>query len=307
MDAEVIEEVEEPVIAAPVEPEVTEEETPASKDEVQPAAEKTEGTDKPSDWTATLSEEAQKEINRLKAVERNAKAEAGRVPWLQRKLDELEKKLHETTAPAKQPLPTTSGSPASSSPAPTNKELMDALAQIEEVDPVTAKAMKLILGEAQNSVKKTESLLHKRDEESYIKTEYARLVEMVPQAPTVFKLPEWRMWKEEQSPGIMALASSDNADDVYYALKKFAEDMQAKSGVDPAPKVEKKVETPVAAKTVDPKQAAITEQRTRRLAATAPTGGGPPTKVDISPKDADALFSQAYKEIRKSDHLVKKS
>lgn len=280
----------------------------AATEEVQPTVGATPaevvGEVKPSDWTATLPKEAQDELQRLRQIEQRARSEAGRVPYLQKKLADLEKKLH---SPQASPTPVQpSGQPEPS----LSKELEDALAQIGEVDPVTAKALSLLRKEAQGSVKKTENILIQKEEEAHMAKEYNKLCDLIPQAPDVFKLPEWSMWKEEQAPGIKNLASSSYADDVAFAMEKFAKDMAARNPDLVKPRA---TSTPVAAPVVaapvvatpDPKQAAITEQRTRRLQATTPTSAAPAATGDTEPKDPEALFRHFSAMVRKQHHLDK--
>lgn len=279
------------------EPEVKEpEETPASK-EVQP--EVVPEQKQPSDWTAALPKEAQEELARLRQVDLKYRAESGRVPYLQRKLAELEKKLPKENPAAKSPV-------ESKEQVIDDKELQEALAQIEEVDPVTAKAFKLLHQKTEGSVRKTQSIFEQRDEEALLQREYSKLVQVAPQAPQVFQLPEWQMWKEEQTPGVREAASSAYADDVLFAMEKFARDMRIKypelanPPATNSPVKEEKVEDATA---VDPKQAAIVEQRTRRLAATNPTSNAPAPQKKEEPADPEALFAELYKQVQKKDHL----
>lgn len=295
-DEEIVEEV---VVEPEVTPEVTEPEVTepakAASPEVQP--EVVPEQEKPSDWTVALPKEAQEELARLRQVDLKYRSESGRVPYLQRKLAELEKKLQTDQPPS---------AAASSGQVIDDKELQEALAQIEEVDPVTAKAFKLLHQKTEGSVKKTQSIFEQRDEEALLQREYQKLVQVAPQAPQVFQLPEWQMWKEEQTPGVREAASSAYADDVLFAMEKFARDMRAKYPelAEPAAKepVKEEVETP-AAPAIDPKQAAVVEQRTRRLAATNPSSAAPAPQKKEEPSDPEALFAELYKQVQKKDHL----
>lgn len=286
-------EVTEPEVTEPVAvetaPEVVSQEPEVVEPEVKPEEVK------PSDWTAGLPKEAQEELSRLRLVEQRMRSESGRVPFLQKKLAELEKKLQSEPA----------ATAAVSDGKPTSKELEDALAQIAEVDPVTARAFNLLRQEAISSVKKTETILEQRDEEALLAREFEKLTQVVPQAPQVFQLPEWSEWKESQSPGLRALASSSYADDVVVAMEKFAKDMAIKypEFVNQTTPTQPKEEVREVVPVVDAKQVALEEQRNRRLAATTPASPVPAKTAEAEPKDAEALFAHYSKMIMKEDHL----
>jgi hypothetical protein len=285
----------EPDATAPVE---------TAADEVQPEPVAGTGEEAPSDWTAVLPKEAQEELARLKKIEMQARSEAGRVPYLQRKLAEMEKKLHATTQPS---LTTPAAQPSGTTKDETAEELEKILAELGEVDPVTTKALSLIRKEAQRTAKKTENILVQKEEEAHLAREWNKLVEQIPQAPDVFKLPEWSLWKDEQSPRIKALASSSDADDVVMAMEKFAKDMAARNPdlvKTETPQAAPVVAAPSVPATPDPKEAAIAEQRSRRLAATTPTSAVAP-KGDSEPKDPEALFRHFSAQVRKQYHLDK--
>lgn len=289
---------------APVEVEVEEPvevETPAEEAavEVQPAEEAGKETpqEQPAAPAVELSKEVQEELQRLRLLEQRVKSEVGRVPALQRKLVELEKKLQK-----EQPR----DAAGSDGDKPIDsKELENALAQIGEVDPVTARALQLLRQEALGSIKKTQSVLEQKEEETLLQREWTKLTEKVPQAAEVFQLPEWESWKEEQSPGILQLAQSSFAEDVLLAMDKFARDMQARHGLAPTNTSVKK-EEPQVTPEVNEAQAKIEESRARRLHAVTPKGNAAAPKVKEVLTDAEAIFAQAYKEIVKKDHLDKR-
>lgn len=286
-------------VETPEEPIVEEAPAEAAADEVQEVQET--GKEKPQEEVPPavgLSKEVQEELNRLRLLEQRVKSEVGRVPALQRKLVELEKKL------LKEQPQNAAGSDGDKPI--DSKELENALAQIGEVDPVTARALQLLRQEALGSIKKTQSVLEQKEEESLLQREWGKLTEKVPQAAEVFRLPEWETWKEEQSPGILQLAQSSFADDVLLAMDKFARDMQAKHGIAPNTATTVQKEEPTVAPVVTEVQAKVEESRARRLQAVTPKGNSAAPKVKEVLTDADAIFAQAYKEIVKKDHLDKR-
>lgn len=274
--------------------------------EVKPEPATAEVKEEPSDdWTAELPERArqelkkfEEEIGRLKSVEHRYKAESGRVPYLQRKLAELEKKLQAPAVKAEDAPVASSGLP---------KDLADALAQIEDVDPVTASAFKALHRELTGNIKKTEDVLGRKEEEELLNREWQRLTDQIPDAQAVFDMPEWEEWKERQTPALKAAASSSYADDVIVAIERFARDMAALYPQQPqTQQAAEPVKEAPKASTPDPKAVAIQEQRTRRLAATTPSSATPAATKEGEPSDPDALFAHFYRKEVQDSHLDKR-
>lgn len=276
--------VPEPDSTAPVE-----EEEPKEVDEPgQPAPEKSE---------------AEKELERLREekaqLEHRLQSFAGRVPALQREVEELKRKQR-TAAPVE--------TPAANVPSVAKSKLDEKLARAKEIDPELVDLLETLRDELSTGTRKeidekvgkTEQLLRQKEEEAYWYDQKARLLELVPQADEVFQSPLWKEWKEQQSGAIYALASSANADEMYYAMELFARDT-AKRYPNLAP-------TPQPSATpANPAVSKVVEDRNRKLATGAPAAGStgvPRTGKGVpGEEDPDALFDYVVKKIQKGEPL----
>lgn len=231
---------------------------------------------------------------RIQAVEAELhrfKSDAGRVPGLQKRMAELEKRL--TT-------PKGGDSDPNSSNVALSAEQKAALDELRENDPVLAGQLEkaLVAGnvslrqELEERQREADTQEFDRLAEEYAATEYQRLVAAVPLAPQVFKSPEWGQWKNSLKPSDRQVAESNNAEDVYKALVWFNNDYQRHFGrqfgaaATPVP-------TPasVPAPSVAPAATANVPQAAPRpkanLAAQAP--GAKPTIED--------MYAQVWKEV----------
>ena len=282
--------VEEPVQEAPSSNDGTQEPTPPVVAEEEPA--KTDA--QTPDELATLKAQ----LEGLKKENHHLKSQAGRMPHLQSRVKDMDKKLEE--------LRTQLNSPSSQPSTKIKPELQKKLAKLRETDPEladvieeasTATADGTHRERIQAEIDSTEAL-RKSEYEAYHAAQWGKLVEEVPNADKIFKGKHWTDWKGEQSKAIQALASSDDADDVIFAIRKYEQDMIAKY-----PELAPKVETPAvpapdAAAAEKAKQ--IEQQRAQRkqtsVVATSPSA---PAQV-TSPSDATSLFNKFSDEIRKA-------
>lgn len=154
------------------------------------------------------------------------KSDAGRVPALQKRMAELEKRLKPT-------------SDASQTDALSDEEKR-VLDDLRNNDPVLAEHVEKL---TKNVASRTDSLrqqleerLRTADQEEYEqiigeleRIEYGRLQEMLPQVPLnqVFTSNEWKSWKRTLRPSELAYAESSDADQVYAAIQWFGQAMQA--------------------------------------------------------------------------------
>lgn len=308
MQAEATEEV------APVEeekPEEKVEETPAPADtpeedvvpEKEAPSEKTEEVEtKEEDKPAPTELDTLKEqLEKLSRENHALKSQAGRVPYVQRRIKEIDKKLEELTK----------ASPSSHPSAQIKPKVLEKLKAVRETDPELADAIDAVaslLGEATDGVtdeiraKEIESLKHLRQLEvqTHQEAEAQKLLELYPNAPEVFNSTHWKEWKASQSSAVATLANSDSAEDVAFALEKYANDMLEKF-----PEL-KKTDQPkeATAPEVDAKakeQAEKVEAERQRKQKSAVVIGSPsaPSKVGL-PDDPNALFEKYSGEIRKS-------
>lgn len=294
---------------APVEEEVVEEQPKVLDDDTINIEDDKDEEQSPSIETDTGDEVDEvdtppenKELAELKAQLENMKKEnhalksqAGRVPHVQKRLQELDRKLEELK----------SASPSSQTSTKIKPKLDALLEGLKETDSQLAETIAKAIEEATNGVdeqlhsREIENLTFIREQEarSYQSAEAARLIEMYPNAPEVFKSPHWSDWKAKQSPGVLALATSSDADDVVRAFKMYADDMLAQY-----PDLAKAAEgTP--AKTEDPEAAAkakkIEEERARKKSTAANIGSPNAAGKNALPDDPEALFKKISEQLRK--------
>ena len=301
---------EEPVV--PVEPE---EQEPAAEKPVA-AVEPAEGADGAEVVEPTgqepaqpaLPTEVQDRINKLEQekaqFEHRFKSDLGRVAALQRKVDELSRAL---AAPQK----AHEAAPAATSPNVAKSKFDEKIARVKELDPELADVLLALKEEALESSRKeltdkvsqTEQLFRQKEEQEMWHREKARLLELVPQADQVFSNPLWREWKESQSPGVFALASSMNADEMYLAMQKFAADT-ARMYPELAQPVVTPAETP--AVPASPAVNKLLDDRARKLSA------GNPSPQAVAPKqgrgipgedDPNALVNYVVEKLQKGEPL----
>lgn len=282
-----------------------------TKDE---AATKTDAASKPAEPAEEVPD-----IKALQAEIHRLKSDAGRVPYMQRKMQELERELREaklsrTTAPA--------GGDASPDNATIElpKSLQKRIAALKEIDPDLAETLEegfLALRQEQlatssHLVKEVTEAEAARADEEFLQQQYQALVAEVPIAPQIFGSPEWREWKERLSPARRAFAESQYADEVKIAISAFMNDMQAR-----AQHTNGNVQVPGSSTTVttseggDPSVAQgttetaskVQETRNRKMAAAPSVPGSVAAKSGSVELDAQKQFEEFYRQIQKENHL----
>lgn len=267
-------------------------------DDKTPAEKKDDEENKDTPAEKTELEKLQETLATLSKENHALRSQAGRVPHVQRRLQELDKKLEE--------LNKAHTSPSSQPSAKVTAKVEEILKGIKETDPELAKAVALAIASATDEVagdvtsREIASLQSQRETElsQYRDAEAQRFLEMYPNAAEVVKAPSWIEWESKQSPGIRKLCGSDNADDLSYAFEKYAADMvkqhpelAAKVGTPPAP------DAAAAEASEKAKQVEAERLRKKETAAniSSPAGAG---KVTL-PDDPAALFKKYSEEIRK--------
>lgn len=266
-----------------------------SPDEGQPNKSEDEGEDPPEKTEAELLKEqlqaAQKENHALRS-------QAGRVPYVQRRLKELDEKIAELTKGQ--------GEKSGQNSAKVGEKMDALLKDLSETDATLAKTIKDAIVAATSGVdeematKELETLRLLRAQEaiSHQEIEAARLMEQFPNAREVFNDPHWKQWKGKQSDGIRALAESASADDVAYAFKKYAEDMVS-AYPNLAPKGDEGKTAETGTNEAREKAKKIEEDRKKRKETAANVASpNAPGKVSM-PDDPDALFKKFSEQIRK--------
>lgn len=243
-------------------------------------------------------DQLKEQLATLKKENHSLKSQAGRMPHVQKRLRELDKKLEELT---KQ-----SSSPSSSTASTRIQPELDAiLKSVKDSDPELAEAIAKAamrsaeLASEESRTKEIDTIRFLRQQESsaYEQAEAERLLEMYPNAPQVFASKHWSDWMKSQSEGIQNLANSNNADEVSFAMEKYARDMLAQYP-ELAGKASQaaKSEAPEGAQTQAKK---IEEQRRKRKETSANVSSpNAPGKVSV-PDDPEALFRKFSKQFEK--------
>lgn len=286
------------VVDEEVKPDKVEGEEPSSPPVKAEEAE-TKEDDSPPEELSEL-EKLRAQVARLDKENHRLSSQAGRVPYVQRKIKEIDKKLEDLAK----------ASPSSHPSAEVQKKVLEKLKVVRDNDPELADAIAgaiAALGEATDGIgnevktKEIETLKNLRQLEvsAYQEEQANALLETYPNAPEVFASNEWKKWKAEQTNAWATLANSDTADDVIFALEKYAKDMVAKY-----PDLAKEEPKGADAPAVDVKakeEAQKVEAERQRKQKTSVVIGSPsaPSKVGL-PDDPNALFEKFSGEIRKS-------
>lgn len=249
-----------------------------------------------SDETETKADDPlealRKEIAELKKAQQSLGSQAGRVPSIQRRLAEYDKKLAE--------LKDATSSQASKKVKP---EIDEALKELDDSDPALAATLRKVMEKAlagvdeEATTKEVDRLQSLRDLEydEYVEEQKSILFTKYPNAGEVFKSPHWQSWKKEVPEHIRSLATSDSAEAVIMALDIYRQDMLKKF-----PDLGK-TETTVEDKTevVNEQAKQIEEERNnKKKTAVNITGGKAPLSGKV-PTDAESLFKKFSEEIRK--------
>lgn len=224
------EEVETPVeVKVPAEmPEVETPENDENSPQEEPAEEVEVETENKTVNEPDPLADMRKQLEKLSAENHALRSQAGRVPHVQRRLKELDEKL--------QALEKRSTSPSSRPSTALTPKIMEQLKGIKETDPELADTIAAAIAAATDGVteeqynREKEILTLSREEalKEYRQEQVNILLEEYPNAPDVFKSSHWKDWKKSQSAAVQTLASSDTAEDVIFALNRYAEDMVRK-------------------------------------------------------------------------------
>lgn len=265
------------------EPEIIEEEGATSDD--TPDSEVDDGSDDASVDGGEIEDDSEDDVAKAKAELESLRSElhryksdAGRVPFLNRRVQELERQLEDVRR----------------SPAPTPDDkvelpagVRERIERIREVDPETADAMEEVYKASAAKAEEVRAAQEaeitnrrQREDGEYLQKEAERLFAIIPEAPQVFASEKWKLWKSKLPPNFRALAESNNADEVAEALRNFKVDAERHlGGYDWAPK-------PV-------EQSRVAATKDRRL-TTAPRVRRAAARPVTSEFDVDQIFKEAY-------------
>lgn len=218
-----------------------------------------------------------RQLNEAKQLEHKLKSDAGRVPGLQRRLSELDKKLAELSAPNR----------AASSEEDASLLNTEALRVLEATDPELAKAirdsMKHIYDtttrENINRTREVTNTFMQAQQEEELRSEMDKLISVVPNAGDVFRSQEWHQWVDSRSSGMRGLATSNYADEVLIALREFSNSFG----------------TPVS--DTKPTTSAPAENRTQRLKVQTPGSTRASSTGRSQEIDENAIFNKVYSDL----------
>lgn len=250
------------------------------------------------------------ELEDLKQKLHRAQSDAGRVPYLQRQLAELQRQLRAEKARTTDDA--TRGKPASTKVADVelDEETQKSIDDLKEIDPVLAKTLergiKAALTAANRKVDHVVTTFTEEDQraadEAFIAEQIGILAQRVPQYQQIFASPEWRQWKDTLTPGQRALAESSYANEVEQAIYAFAAEMQRMHGQQtqqPAAAPSKpEDDTPPVKQEKNP----VKEAREHRMATAAATKN--PAAKQTKELDEKAVFEEFYNNIRKENNLL---
>jgi hypothetical protein len=268
------EEVKEPIQEVAAEEVVVEEVV----EEEEPAVEARPNTDIPEDEDETTR--LKRELEEARTAQHRLKSDAGRVPGLQRKLAELDKKLQQMAEHSAKPDSDAEGD-ASIADAFDNEHF----ALIRETDPTLAAALQETFNRMVTSTKKQSveavrevtNTFREVEEQEDMQREFQKLVSVVPEAPEIFGSPEWTQYKENLTPNQRQLAESAYAEDVILAIERFnifTGKVPSKQAVD------------------------VSEERARKLTAKVP-GSSAASPAQRQETDPEAYFKKIFEETRK--------
>lgn len=247
------------------------------------------------------------EIEQLRAEVHRLRSDAGRVPYVQRRNQELERELQQLRA-----------KDAAAKAAPTTKDDVELdeetkaiIDELKETDPVMAKAYervaKLAVSTANAKVntafEEFTRTAQESDDERYYNEQKAVLVERVPQAYQIFATNEWQQWKQGLTPARRAMAESPHADEVVTAIYAFAADMQALRGG--APQQPAPAQPAPAASEPAADEAAIkaAQARNRKVATAAEVSSSAAKATEEF--DEAKMFEEMYTQIGKANHVLR--
>lgn len=185
--------------------------------------------------TATDNKEVD-ELSELKNELHRLKSDAGRVPYLQRRMQEMDRELRAYKARVAAAESIQPGDQPNANPTLPEK-VKKRIEALREIDPdlaETLEEMHTSLAQEARGAKAAVEVLQTHDQEEqdrqFFMEQKQELLRAIPQADDLFKRPEWKMWKEQTTPGRRALTETGYAQDMVQAIYAFAADMQQLHG-----------------------------------------------------------------------------
>jgi hypothetical protein len=264
-----------------------------------------EGEKKPEAAVPAASTATEKvdELEALKKELHQYNSDAGRVPFMQRRLAELERELRATKARDVTNTSKGNASKPNTADIELDPDIQKDIDELREIDPVLAKTMERIAKAAaatsKQQVDHAVTTLTQQEQEAedfrFYTEQKTRLLTEIPQAEQIFASPEWARWKDSLTPGRRQLAESGYADEVKQAIYAFAADMRA---ANPASVQSPPVED---SKPATPEKTEVTEARQRRVDTSTQVPNPSAKKEETF--DTEQAFREIYNELAKANHL----
>ena len=297
--------------AAPVEPKELEEEETATEGghSVESSGDKEEAAPAPEANAASTPENVATNTDEVDALKRELhklRSDAGRIPFVQSRMKELERELREVKLSRKaEAANNATADPEKIKAVEVPSNLKKRIDDLREVDPSLADLLedmtKSLRSETHETTARVISSFNETErdleEQRTTQTQYEALVAEVPWAPQAFQSQEWKDWKNQLTPGRRAMAESMYADDVKIALSAFAQDMQARHGNAPSVNAAQAPQPT----TPNPESERIKQERERKL-ANGSTSKAPVAKATQT-LDPEAYFKDVYAQIQKDNPI----
>lgn len=270
----------------------------ATKEEAAPVVEDTAASTPESKGKQPKVDDTESLRNELHRL----KSDAGRIPFMQSRMKELERELREVKL-SRKASEVSGADPEKAKSVEVPQNLKKKIDDLREVDPALADLLedltKSLRSETQETATKVVSSITETerefDEQRTIHEQYENLLAEVPWAPQAFQSQEWKEWKNQLTPGRRAMAESMYADDVKIALTAFVQDMQARQGN------ANSVQVPSQAPESNPEAERVKLERERKLASSG--SSKTPTAKATQSLDPEAYFKDMYAQIQKDNHI----
>lgn len=243
-----------------------------------------------------IDEDLQAELHRLRS-------DAGRVPFLQRQLAELQRELRASKARSTQVSSEGKAKSADLTSVELDAETQKEIDELKEVDPVLARTIERIAktaiftanSRAEHVVDTLTQSEREQEEMKFLMEQKSILAQKIPQHEQIFASNEWKQWKDTLTPGQRALAESSYANEVEAAIYAFAAEMRRRQGV--GANAAGEVQAPPA---VDDK---VKKARQEKVQASPEVKN--PNAKQRQVFDEEQAFQEMYNQIGKANHILK--
>lgn len=294
------------------------EKDPDDKTNVEPSPDKTVEEEEQKDEAADQPDAASTpdegkddtvDVQALTAELHRLRSDVGRMPYLRRRTQELERELRDLKLNRTAASPDANAAPNNATKA-IPESLQKRLNALKDIDPDLAETLEETINalrteaatHANTVVKEVVEAEDERADEAFLQEQYQLLVSQVPQAPEIFRSTEWKTWKEGLTPARRAFASSIYADEVSIAIQAFLNDMQARVQQNGTP-AQVTTQPPQVDPEATPVVSKVQEARNRKMSTAAGTPTSVAAKSGSVQLSEEQQFSEFYKKVQKDNHL----